>query len=118
MTGETFSAIHGDLFIELFKKENKATAGPFCSGLSTNTDAVNSWVNTIYIHMSLRNELHKCLSMNQTGTKHKILTPRGKKCVDKALIPFVMMIQNICQNKIIETANISNIIPASKLGMS
>ena len=50
ITGETFSAIHGDLFTELFNKETKGTAGPFCSGFSTSTDTVKCRVNAIHIN--------------------------------------------------------------------
>ena len=37
------TAIHGDLFTELF---NKGAAGPFRSGFSTDTDVANCWVNS------------------------------------------------------------------------
>ena len=50
ITGEKCSAVHGDLFTELFNKESKSTAAPFRSGFSTDIDAVNCWVNTIHIH--------------------------------------------------------------------
>ena len=53
-TGDRFSAIHGDLFTELFNKETKSTAGPFGFGFSTDIAAVNCWVNTIHIHTLLR----------------------------------------------------------------
>ena len=56
ITGEKFSAIHGDLFTELFNKETKSTADPFRSGFSTDVDAVNCWVNTIHIHTLLKKE--------------------------------------------------------------
>ena len=78
ITGEKFSAIHGDLFTELFNKETKGTSGPFRSGFSTNIDAVNSWVSTIHIHTLLRKELHKCIHM-KTGSAHKEVTPRGRR---------------------------------------
>ena len=74
MTGETFHAIYGDLFTELFNKETKGSAGLFFfCGLSTDIDAVNYGQNTIHIHTLLRNELHKSLHM-KTGFKHKELT--------------------------------------------
>ena len=50
ITGEKCSAVHGDLFTELFNKESKSTAAPFRSGFSADIDAVNCWVNTIHIH--------------------------------------------------------------------
>ena len=75
ITGEKFSAIHGNLFTEFFNKETKSTAGPFRSGFSADSDAVNCWVKTIHIHTLLRNELHKCLHM-KTGSRHKETTPR------------------------------------------
>ena len=59
---------------ELFNKETKSTAGPFRFGFSTDADAVNCWVNTIYIHTLLRKELHKCLHM-KTGSKYKEVLP-------------------------------------------
>ena len=80
MTGENVSRVHGDSFTELFNKEIKSTAGSFCSGVSTDTDAVNCCVNTIHINMLLRKELHECLYM-KTGSKHEELTPRGIKTI-------------------------------------
>ena len=41
ITGGTFPAIHVNLFTELFNRETKGTAGPFCSGFSTDIDAVH-----------------------------------------------------------------------------
>ena len=35
ITGEKFSAVHGDLITELFNKETKGTSGPFRCGFST-----------------------------------------------------------------------------------
>ena len=63
LTGDTFSAIHGDLMTELFNRETKGTSGPFRSGFSTDIDAVNTWVNTIHIHAMLRKGLHRLLHM-------------------------------------------------------
>ena len=38
ISGQTFSAIHGDLITELFNMETKSAAGPFCSGFSRHCD--------------------------------------------------------------------------------
>ena len=54
------------------------TAHPFRSAFSTDIDEVNSWVNTIHIHTSLRKELHKCLQM-QPGSKLEDVLPRRIK---------------------------------------
>ena len=78
ITGESFSSIHGDLVTELFNRETKGTSGPFRSGFSTNIEAVNTWVNTIYIHGMLRVALRKELQI-KTSSKHKELTRSGKK---------------------------------------
>ena len=78
ITGEKFSAIHGDLITELYNKETKGTAGPFRAGFSTDIEAVNNWVNTIHIHALLRTSLHRVLSI-KTSSKHKELTGRGKR---------------------------------------
>ena len=130
ITGDKFSAIHGDLFTELFNKETKGTAGPFRSGFSTDIDAVNCWVNTIHIHTLLRKELHKCLHI-KTSSKHKEITPRGikthvdhvkslkQKLYGYGIDPF----SNECPRhmptgKIIEAAIVSDMLRAPELGMS
>ena len=124
-----FLVFHGDLFLELFNKETKIAAGPFRSGFSTDTDAVNCWVSTIHIHTLLRKELHKCLHM-KTSSRHKELTPWGIKI-------YVKLVKNLKQKlcgysidplcndaprhlptgKIIEAAIVSNIIRAPELGL-
>ena len=72
------SAVHGDLFTELFNKETKRTAGLFHSVFSTDVNTVNCWVNTIHIHVLLKKEWHICLHA-KTGSKHKEITPIGIK---------------------------------------
>ena len=57
ITGDKFSAIHGDLMTELFNRKTKDTSGPFRCGFSTDIDAVNTWINTIHIHALLRKSL-------------------------------------------------------------
>ena len=78
ITGEKFSAIHGDLVTEVFNKETKGTARPFRCGFSTDIGSVNTWVNTIHIHKMLRTSLHKVLNM-KTSSKHKEVAPRVKR---------------------------------------
>ena len=73
LTGEPFSSIHGDLMTELFNRETKGTAGPFRSGFSTDSEKVNTWVNTIHIHSALRVALHQSLHL-KTSSIHKKLT--------------------------------------------
>ena len=48
LTGYVFSAILNDLATELFNKETKGTSGLFRCTFSTNTDSVNSWVNSVH----------------------------------------------------------------------
>ena len=50
ISGQSFSSIHGNLVTEYFNRTTKGTAGPFRTGFSTNTDAVNNWIKTIHIH--------------------------------------------------------------------
>ena len=76
--GEKFSSIHGDLVTELFNKETKGTAGPFRSGFSTNTEAVNTWVRTIHLHSNLHETFRKQLVMKTTSI-HKELSEGGKQ---------------------------------------
>ena len=129
-TGEKFSAIHGDLFTELFNKETKSTAGPFRSGFSTEIDAVNCWVNTIHIHTLLRKELHKCIHM-KSGSKNKEITPRRikfhvehvknlkQKLCGYGIVPFSNDApRHLPTGKIIEAAIVSDIIRAPELGLS
>ena len=76
ITGENISAIHGDLFTELFNKRPKVLL--VCFVLDSDIDALNCGFKTIHIRALLRKELHKCLHM-KTGSKHKKLTSRGIK---------------------------------------
>ena len=52
LTEYVFSTIHCDLVTELFNKETKGSSGPFHCGFSTNSNSVNTWVNTIHIYLS------------------------------------------------------------------
>ena len=63
LTGDKFSAIHGDLMTELFNRETKGTSGPFRCGFSADIDGVNTWVNTIHINALLRKRLHEVVHM-------------------------------------------------------
>ena len=74
LTGDPFSSLHGDLHTELFNRETKSTCGPFRSGFSTSSDAVNNSVQTIQIHSELRVALRKMLRV-KTSSKHKEMTP-------------------------------------------
>ena len=78
LTGDKFSAIHGDLVTEPFNKECKGTSGPFRAGFSTNIDAVNTWVKTIHIHSLVRSTMRKQLQL-KTSSKHKEMTEGMKK---------------------------------------
>ena len=103
------------MLTELFNNENKGNTDLFCSRFSTDTDAVNYCVNTIDIHKLLKKELHKCIEI-KTGSKHEKLTPRE---INMALIPFLMMLQNIYQLvKIMEAAIVSDVIRAPELRTS
>ena len=76
--GKPFSSIHGDLMTELFNKETKGTAGPFRSGFSTNTEAVNTWIRTIHIHSKLQETFREQLIL-KTSSTHKELSQGGKQ---------------------------------------
>ena len=130
ITGEIFSAVHGDLFTELFNKETKSTAVPFRSGFSTNIDAVNCWVNTIHIHALLRKELLKYVLM-KTGSKHKEKTPQGIKIhfehvnnLKQKLCGYGIDLfsndapRHLSASKFIESAIVSDILRAPELGLS
>ena len=78
MTGDAFSAIHGDLVTEFFNKETKSTSGPFRCGLRANIESVNTWVNTIHIHIMLKVALKQQLHL-KTSSRHKELTKSGKE---------------------------------------
>ena len=82
ITGDKFSAIHGDLHTELFNREAKGTAGPYRSGFSTNVNAVNTWIATSHIHSKLRVALKQQLFL-KTSSVHKENTPGGKKLHQK-----------------------------------
>ena len=78
ISGESFSAIHGDLITEIYNGETKGAAGPFRSGYSTNIETVNTWVKTAHIHAKLRTALKQKIDLT-TSTVHKEVTEGGKK---------------------------------------
>ena len=78
LTGDVFSTIHGDLVTKLFNKETKGTSGPFRCSFSTNTDSVNTWVDTIHIHTMLKVALGQQLHL-KTFSRHKELTKSSKE---------------------------------------
>ena len=82
ITGDKFSAIHGDLHTELFNREAKGTAGPYRSSFSTSVNAVNTWITTSHIHSKIRVALKQQLFL-KTSSVHKESTPGGKKLHQK-----------------------------------
>ena len=80
LTGDKFSAIHGDLMTEQFNRETKGTSGPFRCGFSTDIEGVNTWVNTIHIHALLRKSLHKVVHM-KTLQRTKKLHLEASNCI-------------------------------------
>ena len=75
LSGQPFSAMHGDLVIEIFNGQTKRQAGPYASGFSTNIDTVNKWVNTANIHAQIRAVFSEKLQLT-TSSQHKECTPR------------------------------------------
>ena len=82
ITGETFSAIHGDLVTELFNRETKSASGPFRRGFSTNSASVNTWVRTIHVQSRLLRSFKNIIAY-KTKSKHKELTDGGKALHEK-----------------------------------
>ena len=78
ITGDTFSAVHGDLITEWFNKQTKGKDGPFRSGYSTKLSAVNTYIRTMHIHAQLHREMKSKLVIN-TSSSHKDLSPRAMK---------------------------------------
>ena len=78
ITGDTFSAVHGDLITEWFNKQTKGKGGLFRSGYSTKLSAVNTYVRTMHIHAQLHLEMKIKLMIN-TSSSHKDLSPRAMK---------------------------------------
>ena len=93
ITGEAFSAIHGDLVTELFNKETKSASGPFRRGFSTSSRSVNVWVRTIHIQSRLlrsyMNSVH-----DKTNSTHKELTLGGKELHEKHVQDLKLVLQN------------------------
>jgi hypothetical protein len=78
LSGEKFSAIHGDLITEIYNGETKGTAGPFRSGYSTDITTVNTWVKTSHIHARVRTEFKKNINLC-TSAVHKESTASAKE---------------------------------------
>ena len=78
LTGDVFSTIHDDLVTELFNKETKGTSDAFRCGFNTNTVSVNTWVNTIHIHVMLKVALRQQLRL-KTSLRHKELIKNVKE---------------------------------------
>ena len=78
VTGDAFSAVHGDLIVEWFNKQTKGKGGPFRSGYSTRISSVNTFVRTMHIHARLQREMNMIL-MIRTSSMHKELTKSAKK---------------------------------------
>jgi hypothetical protein len=70
LSGEKFSAIHGDLITEIYNGETKGTAGPFRSGYSTDITTVNTWVKTSHIHARARTENHQPVYVSRPQRIH------------------------------------------------
>jgi hypothetical protein len=78
LSGEKFSAIHGDLITEMYNGETKGTAGPFRSGYNTDITTVNTWVKTSHIHARVRTEFKKNINLC-TSAVHKESTASAKE---------------------------------------
>ena len=93
ITGEAFSAIHGDLVTELFNKECKSATGPFRRGFSTTSKSVNVWVRTIHIQSMLLRSYMNFIG-EKTKLTHKELTPGGKELHEKHVKDLQTMLRN------------------------
>ena len=78
LSGDKFSSIHGDLITEVFNGETKRQAGPHRSGLSTNVDAVNTWIKTTHIHAKSRKKFSDTIRLT-TDSHHKETTQSEMK---------------------------------------
>ena len=78
ISGHDFSRIHGDLHTSLTKKPQVTLDRLGLDLVYTNSGTVNTWVNTIHIHINIRMALRKQLHI-KTSSKHKELTPGEKK---------------------------------------
>ena len=74
ITGDTFSAVHGDLITEWFNKQTKGKGDPFRSGYSSKLADFNTYVRTMHIHAQLHREMKIKLMINNSSS-HKELSP-------------------------------------------
>ena len=78
LSGDKFFSIHGDLINEVFNGETKRQAGPHRSGISTNVDAVNTWIKTTHIHTKLWKKFSDAIRLT-TDSHHKETTQSEMK---------------------------------------
>ena len=78
MSGDLFSAIHGDLVTEIFNGATKRQGGPHRGGFTNDVHVLNTWIKTTHIHAKIRTELKNKIHL-KTSSVPKESTPSGKK---------------------------------------
>ena len=122
ITGDDFSAIHGDLVTELFNK------GPFRRGFSTTSNSVNVWVRTIHVQSRLLRCYKNYVGL-KTSSIHIELTNGGKMLHDKHVNSLQLVLKNygidpfgknkpkcFSTGEAIDNDIVSDVISAPKIG--